>query len=70
VIINMGGNGLNGEIISGISLTIFFIMMVLFGIVNQVAAVLIPADILIICIGLAVIVVGVLTNRKNPLIHY
>ena len=66
----MGGNGLNGEIISGISLTIFFIMMVLFGIVNQVAAVLIPADILIICIGLAVIVVGVLTNRKNPLIHY
>ena len=66
----MGGNGLNGEIISGISLTIFGIMMVLFGNVNQVAAVLIPADILIICIGLAVIVVGVLTNRKNPLIHY
>ena len=66
----MGGNGLNGEIISGISLTIFGIMMVLFGIVNQVAAALIPADILIIGIGLAVIVVGVLTNRKNPLIHY
>ncbi|HVD06835.1 MAG TPA: hypothetical protein VNB67_00185 [Nitrososphaeraceae archaeon] len=49
----MVGNGLNGEIISGISLTVFGIMMVLFGIVNQVAAVLIPADILIICIGLA-----------------
>jgi hypothetical protein len=45
-------------------------MMVLFGIVNKVAAVLIPADILIICIGLAVIVIGVFTNRKNPLIHY
>jgi hypothetical protein len=70
VIIDMVGNGLNGEIISGISLTVFGIMMVLFGTVNQVAAVLIPADILIICIGLAVIVVGVLTNRKNPLIHY
>jgi hypothetical protein len=66
----MGGNGLNGEIISGISLTIFGIMMVLFGRVNQVAALLIPADILIICIGLAVIVVGVFTNRKSPLIHY
>ncbi len=66
----MVGNGLNGEIISGISLTVFGIMMVLFGISNQVAAVLIPADILIICIGLATIVVGVFTNRKNPLIHY
>jgi uncharacterized membrane protein len=44
--------------------------MVLFGIVNQVAAVLIPADILIICIGLAGIAIGVFTNRKNPLIHY
>jgi hypothetical protein len=66
----MVGNGLNGEIISGISLTVFGIMMVLFGFSNQVAAVLIPADILIICIGLAVIVIGVFTNRKNPLIHY
>ena len=66
----MGGNGLNGEIISGISLAIFGIMMVLFGIVNQVASVLIPADILIICIGLAAIVIGAFTNRKNPLIHY
>jgi len=66
----MIGNGLNGEIISGISLTVFGIMMVLFGIVNQVAAVFIPADILIICIVLAVIVVGVFTNRKKPLIHY
>jgi hypothetical protein len=66
----MVGNGLNGEIISGISLTVFGIMMVLFGISNQVAAVFIPADILIICIGLAVIVIGVFTNRKSPLIHY
>jgi hypothetical protein len=66
----MVGNGLNGEIISGISLTVFGIMMVLFGISNQVAAVLIPADILIICIGLAAIVIGAFTNRKNPLIHY
>ena len=66
----MIGNGLNGEIISGISLTVFGIMMVLFGIVNQVAAVLIPADILIICIGLAGIAIGVFTNRKNPLVHY
>lgn len=66
----MVGNGLNGEIISGISLTVFGIMMVLFGIVNKVAAVFIPAYILIICIGLAAIVVGVFTNRKNPLVHY
>lgn len=66
----MVGNGLNGEIISGISLIVFGTLLVLFGIVNQVAAVLIPADILIICIGLAGIVIGVFTNRKNPLIHY
>ena len=66
----MVGNGLNGEIISGISLIVFGTLLVLFGMVNQVAAVLIPADILIICIGLSGIVIGVFTNRKNPLIHY
>ena len=55
----MAGTGLNGEVISGISLTVFGIMLVLFGTVNQVAAILIPADIL----------VGVFTNRKNPIIR-
>ncbi len=34
----MAGTGLNGEVISGISLTVFGIMLVLFGTVNQVAA--------------------------------
>ncbi|MDW0143079.1 MAG: hypothetical protein QOK82_08185 [Nitrososphaeraceae archaeon] len=65
----MAGTGLNGEVISGISLTVFGIMLVLFGTVNQVAAILIPADILIISIGLGVILVGVFTNRKNPIIR-
>lgn len=65
----MAGTGLNGEVISGISLTVFGIMLVLFGTVNQVAAILIPADILIICIGIGVILVGVFTNRKNPIIR-
>lgn len=65
----MVGTGLNGEVISGISLTAFGIMLVLFGTVNQVAAILIPADILIISIGIGVILVGVFTNRKNPIIR-
>ena len=65
----MVGNGLNGEILAGISLTLFGIMLIIFGMVNKVAAILIPGDILIVCIGVALIVVGVYTNRKNALIH-
>lgn len=65
----MVGNGLNGEIIAGISLTLFGVMMVAFGMVNKVAEILIPGDIVIICIGVAVILVGVYTNRKKALIR-
>jgi len=65
----MVGTGLNGEIISGISLTIFGIMLWVYGTVNQVAAILIPADMIMIGIGIAVIVVGIFTNRKSPVIH-
>ena len=65
----MIGNGLNGEIISGISFTLFGIMMVAFGMINKVAEILIPADIIIICIGVGVIIVGVYTNRKNALVR-
>ena len=65
----MVGTGLNGEVISGVSLTFFGIMLWIYGTVNQVAAVLIPADMIIIGIGIAVIVVGIYTNRKNAIIH-
>ena len=65
----MIGTGLNGEVISGISLTFFGIMLWVYGTVNHVAAVLIPADMIIIGIGIAVIVVGIFTNRKNAIIH-
>jgi hypothetical protein len=65
----MVGTGLNGEVISGISLTFFGIMLWVYCTVNQVAAVLIPADMIIIGIGIAVIVVGIYTNRKNAVIH-
>jgi hypothetical protein len=44
-------------------------MLWVYGTVNQVAAVLIPADMIIIGIGIAVIVVGIFTNRKNAIIH-
>lgn len=65
----MGGTGINGEVLSGISLTVFGILLVVYGMVNQIAAILIPGDILIVAIGIAVIIVGVITNRKNTLIH-
>jgi hypothetical protein len=65
----MGGTGLNGEIISGISITVFGIMLFLYGMINEVAAILIPADIMIIAIGIALIILGVFTNRKNTIIH-
>ena len=47
----MVGTGFNGEVISGISLTVFGIMLLIYGMVNEVAAVLIPADIMIIAMG-------------------
>ena len=65
----MIGNGLNGEIIAGISLMLFGIMMAAVGMVNKVAEILIPGDIVIICIGVGVIIVGVYTNRKNALVR-
>jgi hypothetical protein len=37
--------------------------------INEVAAILIPADIMIIAIGIALIILGVFTNRKNTVIH-
>ncbi|HEY7778431.1 MAG TPA: hypothetical protein VIA09_07810 [Nitrososphaeraceae archaeon] len=60
---------MNGEIISGISITVFGIMLFLYGMINEVAAILIPADIMIIAIGIALIILGVFTNRKNTVIH-
>ena len=66
----MVGNGLNGEIIAGISLTLFGIMMVALGMVNKVAEILIPGDIIIISIGVAVIGVGVYTNRKKEFVRH
>jgi hypothetical protein len=65
----MGGTGLNGEIISGISITVFGVMLFLYGMINEVAAILIPADFMIIAIGIALIILGVFTNRKNTIIH-
>ena len=65
----MVGTGLNGEVISGISLTFFGIMLWVYGTLNQVAAILIPADMIIIGVVVAVIVVGIFTNRKNAVIH-
>jgi len=65
----MVGMGFNGEIISGISLTLFGILLIIFGTVNHVASILIPADIMIICIGISVMGVGVWTSKKNALVH-
>ena len=65
----MGANGLNGEILAGVSLTIFGIMLIIFGMVNKIAAILIPGDIVIVCIGIALIILGVYTNKKSALIH-
>lgn len=65
----MVGNGFNGEILAGISLTLFGMMLIIFGMVNKVAAILIPGDIVIVCIGIGLIILGVYTNKKNALIH-
>ena len=65
----MGSAGFNGEIISGIALVFFGVLLVIYGTVNQVAAILIPGDFIIIAIGIAAIIIGIVTNRKNAVIH-
>jgi len=58
----------NGEIIAGAALVGLAVLFIYAGIVNSVWATLLPADIIILGIGVAVIILGIrsLKNTEAP----
>lgn len=56
---------INGEIIAGMSLATLAILFIYAGTVNPVWAVVLPADYILLATGLALIVLGILTVKKN-----
>ena len=60
---------INGETITGIALVFLAILFLFAGSINDVWAIIIPADYLIMAIGFAFIALGVITTirtRKQP----
>lgn len=57
---------INGETITGIALIFLAILFIYAGSVNQVWALILTADYLILAIGAAFIVLGVMTMKKHP----
>lgn len=55
---------INGETITGIALAFLALLFIFAGTVNKVWALLLPADYLILAIGGAFIVLGVISIRK------
>jgi putative Ca2+/H+ antiporter (TMEM165/GDT1 family) len=56
---------INGETITGVALAFLAVLFIYAGIVNQVWARILLADYFILAMGIAFIVLGVLTIRKN-----
>ena len=60
----------NGEMLAGISLVILAILFLFAGTVNEVWAIIIPGDFLILALGIAFITLGVITlKRKSAYTH-
>lgn len=55
---------INGETITGIALAFLALLFIFAGTVNKVWALLLPADYLILAIGGAFIVLGIISIRK------
>jgi hypothetical protein len=56
---------INGETIAGIAFVFLSILFLYAGTVNDIWAILIPADFLILAIGCAFIILGVITLRRQ-----
>ncbi len=65
---NFGLERINGETITGIALVLLSLLFFYASTVNQVWAILIPADFLIFAIGCAFIALGIMTLKRK--IHY
>ncbi|MGA7369054.1 MAG: hypothetical protein WBX01_07990 [Nitrososphaeraceae archaeon] len=60
---------INGEMITGIALIFLAILFIYASSVNQVWALILPADFLILAIGGGFFVLGVITMKKQTLSH-
>ncbi len=56
---------INGETITGVALAFLAVLFIYAGLINQVWAKILLADYFILAMGIAFIVLGVLTIRKN-----
>lgn len=56
---------INGETITGIALVVLSLLFIFAGSVNQVWAIILPGDYLILMLGLAFIALGVVTIIRN-----
>ena len=63
---------INGEIIAGIAMVLLSLLFIFAAAVNPVWALILPADYLIIAIGIGLIVLGVMTLKKTegPVSHH
>ena len=55
----------NGETLTGIALVALALLFILAATMNEVWAIILPADYLILAIGVAFIALGVVTSYKN-----
>ena len=56
---------INGEMIAGIALVLLATLFIFAGSVNEIWAILLPADYLILVLGLAFIALGIVSIIKN-----
>lgn len=60
---------LNGETIAGIAFVLLALLFIYAGTVNEIWAIILPADYLILALGVAFITLGIVTSIKNKNIH-
>ncbi|MFB5598700.1 MAG: hypothetical protein ACE5SW_00535 [Nitrososphaeraceae archaeon] len=60
---------INGETIAGIALVLLALLFIYAGTVNEVWAIILPGDYLILALGVAFITLGIVTLIKNKNIH-
>jgi carbon starvation protein CstA len=60
---------INGETLAGIALVILALIFIFAATMNEVWAIILPADYLIIALGLGFIAIGVMTTIRNNREH-
>ncbi|HZA43040.1 MAG TPA: hypothetical protein VE504_04685 [Nitrososphaeraceae archaeon] len=56
---------INGEMITGIALIFLSVLFLYAGVINETWSLLVPADYLILAIGIGFLALGIITLRRN-----